>query len=49
MALCNINGGFLFQVLPDLFPYALFGNDEATLWGRFHEERNRMMKAQMNG
>jgi len=32
---------FLFEMIPDIFPYDFVTDMEMELWGRFFEERNR--------
>ena len=39
LALCDLKGRFLFEVLPDRFPPRLT-DVECDLWGRYYEAKN---------
>ena len=44
MTLCSMHGGYLFQVLPHLFPEGYLTPLEMGLWGKFYEERSESHK-----
>ena len=43
LALCDLKGRFLFEVLPDLLPPRLT-DTESALWGRYYAEKNERAK-----
>lgn len=41
---CGETGGWLFEVLPDLFPHKRLTPIEAELWGRYYKEKSERAK-----
>jgi hypothetical protein len=37
--LCDLRGGYLFEIRPDVFPDGFLTDDEIELWGRYYEEK----------
>jgi len=48
LARCGETGGWLFRVLPDLFPHKRLTPIEAALWGRYYQEREERRKKNRN-
>ena len=44
MSLCDKSGQFLFQIMPDKFPYGRLSQIEMELWNRFYTEQNERRK-----
>jgi len=45
MALCDKSGQFLFQVMPDRFPYGRISDVEMALWSKYFDAKNARAKA----
>ena len=44
LAMCDKNGRFLFEVMPDFFPHGRFTQVEAELWAKYFEQKNERTK-----
>lgn len=41
MSLCELRGGYLFQVRPDMFPQGFLTDKELAYWIAYYEIKNR--------
>lgn len=41
MMLAHLRGGYLFEVLPDRFPWGRLTDLEIALWAKFYDENER--------
>ena len=44
LSLCEKNGAFLFQVLPDVFPQGRLTEVEISLWDKYYKDREDAKK-----
>lgn len=45
MMLAELRGRFLFEIIPDMFPYDHLTPQEIALWARYYEHKTARMSA----